>query len=540
MNENMYPNNPLSPVSPIQQEIEANHREKSNLTKLVLSDFAGFGLVSLLYGIFFCFCLFENFTGITSPVLILVTCLYFFYFLKRINLTFQKSTLFYFGAALLLGLSNCLTASEPLHFFNYAGIFLLLLLSLFSYFYNEKNWNVFHYFSALLCSSFGSLGYLDGFFKSFKEFVTKNKRETENKTFRNILKGLLLSVPLLFIVILLLSSADSIFSDLLSNAFWSRIVIPQNVVGITLMILVGTLLPYSLFLYLMEHSYTEEQSVQKNGEPVIAITFTSLLSLVYLLFCFIQIRYLFFGAGSLPMGFTYAGYARQGFFQLLFVCLLNLCLVLFCLHFYKENNILKGILTIISLCTYVMIASSALRMLLYIQIYYLSFLRVLVLWALAVISLLMAGIILSIYKRAFPLFQYGLMVVTCFYIVLSLSKPDTYIAEYNLSRADTANFSINEENSTYLDLSYLYSLSADAAPVIEKYGYFDAEKIRNFSSFRYDIPDGYYISYTEEDKSYMVREADRYKERVNTAYENMSFRKWNFAVSNAHQALAEK
>ena len=87
----------------------------------------------------------------------------------------------------------------------------------------------------------------------------------------------------------------------------------------------------------------------------------------YVLFCIIQIFSLFLGKMQHPAGYTYARYAREGFFQLLFVCMINVCLVLFFMGCFRENGLKKILLTVISGCTYVMIASSAFRMCLYIQ-----------------------------------------------------------------------------------------------------------------------------------------------------------------------------
>ena len=88
----------------------------------------------------------------------------------------------------------------------------------------------------------------------------------------------------------------------------------------------------------------------------------------------------------------------------------------------------------------------------YIDSYALTFLRLFVLWALAVIFLLMAGVTVFIFYRRFPLFLYGLAVVGVCYIALSFSHPDYLIALYNL------------ENGA--DYDYLSRLSADAAPAI--------------------------------------------------------------------------
>ena len=50
-------------------------------------------------------------------------------------------------------------------------------------------------------------------------------------------------------------------------------------------------------------------------------------------------------------------YAREGFFQLLTVGFINLAIVLVCMTFFRESRLLKAVLTVMSLCTFVMIAS---------------------------------------------------------------------------------------------------------------------------------------------------------------------------------------
>ena len=52
---------------------------------------------------------------------------------------------------------------------------------------------------------------------------------------------------------------------------------------------------------------------------------------------------------------------QDRFFQLLFVALLNLVMVLMCLKYCQENVLLNGVLLVISMCTYVMIASAIYR-----------------------------------------------------------------------------------------------------------------------------------------------------------------------------------
>ena len=127
---------------------------------------------------------------------------------------------------------------------------------------------------------------------------------------------------------------------------------------------------------------------------------------------------------------------------------------------------LKGVLTVMSLCTYIMIISSAMRMIIYIRWYYLTFLRIFVLWGLAVLFLLFTGIIISIIKESFPLFRYSMVIVTLCYMVLSFSHPDYWIARVNVASTDLATRSAFFEGEPYDDYRFLSRLNADAAPVL--------------------------------------------------------------------------
>lgn len=157
---------------------------------------------------------------------------------------------------------------------------------------------------------------------------------------------------------------------------------------------------------------------------------------------------------QLPSGYTYARYAREGFFQLLFVCILNVIIVLLGSGLFRKNKILNAFLILITLCTYIMIASSAYRMGLYVSEYGLTATRLCVFWALGVIALFMLGVILSICKPAFSLFRYGIIVIGVCYLVLAFARPDYLVARYNtVCMEDT-------------DYKYLMSLSTDASPAL--------------------------------------------------------------------------
>jgi hypothetical protein len=248
----------------------------------------------------------------------------------------------------------------------------------------------------------------------------------------------------------------------------------------------------------------------------VGIPVASILSLLYLVFSGIQIVYLFLGNLQLPEGYTYAEYAREGFFQLLAVSILNLIIVLIGLYYFKPSKVLKAVLTIMSLCTFIMIASSALRMIIYIQYYYLTFLRILVLWSLVVLFLIFAGVIAYIVKDNFPLFRYSMVVVTCLYLCLSFAHPDYWIAKVNVegSKETRSEFF---QGDAYDDYYFLTTLSTDAAPVLLEW----------VEEEGYDL--NYYNTYKEEPMSneYEGIKGYLYLRRLDERVGDIGVRKFN-------------
>ena len=183
------------------------------------------------------------------------------------------------------------------------------------------------------------------------------------------------------------------------------------------------------------------------------------------------------------------------------------------MKYFRENKVLKGILTFISLCTYIMIASSVYRMVLYIQAYDLTFLRVFVLWALLVIFLLVTGALILIYKKSFPYTRYCLVIITTLYIIFSFSHPDYWIARYNL----------NSEAET--DYYYLENLSLDASPII--FDYVNKSKFNIYSDTWFEY---YAARMVKKSYDFQAFELDKiWVEEGNCLPKKLSPRKWNLS-----------
>ena len=491
---------PSTTINPAMQETPNEIIALEDIKPHPLFKFMGLG--SLIYAFFYTLFLYHNGSGITYPFFVGGTCLFFFLYLRKSGITAKKFSVFITAALILLGISTCLTDSWVLIFLNKLGIFCLFFyLSLHS-FYEDKSWNLMKYAGAITRIVCSSLLYLFSPFADLAAFerLRRQEQNKEEGKGKYVVIGALIALPLLLVILLLLSSADAVFSHILSRTLTFDFSFFDHIWGYLFLFLFAFFASYCLMSRLSERNLEEITEDKRTAEPIIGITVTAIISLVYLLFCGIQIVYLFAGLGTLPEHYTYASYAREGFFQLVFVCLINLALVLICTGRFRENKILKVILTFISGCTYIMIASSVYRMLLYIDVYHLTFLRVFVLWALLVISVLMAGALAVIYRQNFPFVKYCVCTVTVLYLIFSFARPDSFIASYNLKNSYDP---MKEETcDSFYDYAYLRQLSLDAAPVI----------LSNSTALGYEY-NHWFINYQKE----AIRN------------EPSSLRKWNYS-----------
>ena len=477
-----------------------------NRTKVdcIKEKFGVIGLATFLYALFYTFCLYQNLVGITFPLFVGGTYFYFAFCMKKLNIQLKKDAWFYIGSSVLLGISSFCTDSVPIQIFNFMGIFLLICSFMVHQVYDDKNWDFSKYLGTLIYTTFVSVAHILQPFIHMNYFL-KVRSKKENSKSRYVVYGLLITVPLLMIVMALLTEADMVFNNIFKKLFAHIENIDGDVPGTIFLTIFAFFAAYSFLCSVVSKDLSEEIMEKRTAEPVTAITFTSILTAVYLLFCAVQVFYLFIGGIKLPEGYSYAEYARSGYFQLLFVCLLNLVMVLICLHYFKEHKILKIILTILCGCTFIMIISSVYRMLLYISAYKLTFTRVLVLWSLLVLTILLIGIVIYIFRKDFSLFRFCMIAVSISYLCLSFSHQDYWIAKYNVT---TSNH-ITEE-----DESYLCQLSSDAAPVI--------------------------LTMIDKRKDYLSRDLYRYMEDVRMEGEALGIRKFNLSKWNAYQILMKK
>lgn len=446
-------------MKPLFETMEQRYRPEN----AVLEHNTGFFLIAaLIYSVGFAVAFYKNYASLTFPLITVGTLIICGLFLKKSGILWKTENLYYIVPIVLLGISTMLTTNLFTIFFNTVGILLLITVFMVQQVYSKNEWNMGRYIGNVLFLYFSMIPEIAAPFSNLGKYI-RRKRVTEQKNTNTkyIVTGVLIGFPMLIFVVVLLNSADAIFSDYIGSAFqvlWENIVISPNIVLVVALMLLGFFGIYTFLSALTLNNMPDYQKEREKKNPIIAITFTVMITIIYLIFSIIQVVFLFSGGMMLPEGYTYAEYAHQGFFQLLFLCIFNLILVLCCMSLFEMNRWLKTILMVFSGCTYVMIASSVYRMILYISCYHLTFLRMLVLWFLALLVVLLAGVMWSIWKKNFPMFRFGMAVVTVFYLVLSFSHFDYWIARYNISQMG--------DQLEYEDVSYLCNLSLDAAPAL--------------------------------------------------------------------------
>jgi len=430
----------------------------------IRENFGYFGIASLIYAIVYTVCLYKNLHGLGTTILMMATFVYAYLMLKKLGYTFARKHVGYAVIGGLLAFNLMYTMDGWVLFVDYVAIIMVFVTGVLSVIYDNSELSFGESIMAVLEHIFGSLENVFACVNDWRDYRKDGK--TENNVYRSVFIGIIISIPALILILLLLSSADIVFGDITERIFGE--------IKLNTTIVIGLMFAGSLsgsYAWLI-HFVDKDKSVHKdkrNGDPTILITVGLIISAVYLFFCGIQVVYLFAGLGELPNNYTYAEYAREGFFQLLAVCILNLLFVLMGLRLFKEKTLLKVVLTVITGCTYIMIASSAYRMALYIDVYSLSLLRIWVLWTLLWLTVILTGALINIYKNGFSLFKYSMVVTSFLYLSFAYAKPAYLVAGYNLN---------DDLYTGPVDQEYLADdLNEDAMPVI--YRYIDDEDYMN-------------------------------------------------------------
>lgn len=304
-------------------------------------------------------------------------------------------------------------------------------------------------------------------FSAIKRLLPSKKSGKRFKVNSHVLTGILLSIPLLLIVLAFLSSADMMFNYYVEEFFKSfRFLENFEISDATLghIFLVSVIAIY-FFAFVWGFAGNNKSLVYENDrleiEPLTISIPVSLLNIIYLLFSAVQFSYLY-GGGKLPSGFTYAEYARRGFFELVAVTVINFSIVVIGVNKSKVSdkkmNLICNILyTLLVFFTLNMLYSANYKMRLYENTYGYTYLRVYVHLFMILLLILNATALIVIWYKKINLYKVALISGVLFYALVNMLNVDAYIASENIK--------VYRQNGK-IDARYLTSLSDDAVPYL--------------------------------------------------------------------------
>ena len=278
-----------------------------------------------------CLCM-ENFArGLSMFSILYIITVLAYAGLKKFSITGEKIfwTLILLGISLPYGFYSVFDFGQTLMIFLVAAYWTLVITEGLLWKGQTSSWILLDGWNGLIALPI--LNFLCQIRLIFQIF--SEKRE-EKKDWRMVLLGILISIPALLVIIPILAQADTEFRSLVDTVLDAlgedfRILIWRGIMGI----LLGALMFGTLYGGVYKRHVKEEECIRFHEEsgrvfrfvPDIAVlTFGIIVSAVYVLFIGLQARYLFSAFfGILPEAYTYAQYARQGFFELCVIALLN-------------------------------------------------------------------------------------------------------------------------------------------------------------------------------------------------------------------------
>ncbi|MFC4559558.1 DUF4153 domain-containing protein [Virgibacillus kekensis] len=316
-------------------------------------------------------------------------------------------------------------------------------------------------FAVRLAAKFGQgMKYCAFFFNKTFRRVFRNLNEQTAQTVKRVLVGLVIGVPLLFLITALLMSADAVFQEMILE-------LPMFILDLnflesvfrTAAVMIFTFLFFGILQVLVvKTKKSSPKPVQESGTTAIslnsvtAVTILILLNTVYVLFAVVQFTY-FFGDG-LQEGYTFAEYARRGFFELVIVTMINWTILICCLKLITDmrdsmKRFLKLMYSLLIIVSGVMLASAYQRLSMYEAAYGFTLDRLLAHAFMIFLMVIFAYTLIRVWIEGIELLHFYLIAGLICYTVLNVVHIEQLVVEENLERY---------EDTGKLDIHYLNTL----------------------------------------------------------------------------------
>jgi len=409
------------------------------------------------------------------------------FYVKSSGRKIKQGHIVVIAAAFLL---NCVYIISSNTFINFIGGTFGVMLGIYIFFISANGFGAFgNSFLADLSRSVFSP--FSAFGECMRVIVSNIKKKKQGRKIGYIFIGLIISLPVTFICAGLLMSADDVFKNVMSRIVHFGL---DEIIDFIIRFSFG--IPVASYLFGMlftnvkgENSPSAENPFPTHVLPVPVIcSAVAPVCLLYAIFFISHFTYLTSALfGSLHTDFSYAEYARQGFFELCAVAFINLIIVIFLNIFDKKNEnnatskAVKFFTLFIISSTIILIITALGKMLLYIDTYGLTRLRVYTSWFMVLLLLVFLVIAIRAFNEKLKVFKPLFAVFAVMIGLLCFGDVDGFIAGHNISAYQSGKF-------TEFDVSLFYNLSDTA--VIRAISLADDEKIgeqiRLYLQHKYD------------------------------------------------------
>ncbi len=302
---------------------------------------------------------------------------------------------------------------------------------------------------------------------------------------KHIFLGLLMTIPVTFIIANLLASADEGMENILNSLFSKTF--SDNSFDVLLHFIVS--IPCGMYLFGMIYSNCKRDNIEPldsalcefrinnmgNIPNMVLYTAVTPVLLLYVLFFISQAGYFISPfTGTLPEGFTYSEYARRGFFELCAVTLINLAIIIFISFLSQKHGrnkpvALKFYTLALSLSTIILIIVSISKMVMYISEYGLTRLRFYTMWFMLLCAAVFVLIIVKQFRFELKFSAWFSGIFTVMLAFLCFCSPDYLIAKYNIEMYKAGYLDD-------LDTSMIFDMSDDGILCAVRSGEIDVKK----------------------------------------------------------------
>jgi hypothetical protein len=426
-------------------------------TKITKIDWL-FLIICLLLGVIAEEALFRGEIGVSYIIFIAAFYGAFFWRFRKFPFSHQRFGYLMLICIWLLSASYFVNDTKVFNVLNFLAIPCLVLFHL-AVVTSPKNlgWNRLGFIPYFCSRVLEALKYNFVFASLFSHSLKKRTDDSKLLVWRKVAIGMLISIPVLLVVMKLLMSADTEFERLVGGIpDWFLVIDGESVARLVIILFCTCAFFAYMQVLLKKHiKVVEHQKEFQLGQldAVIAITVLAIINIVYILFTIVQFKYFF--SGTLQGNFTYAEYARKGFFELLFVTLINLFILVFVLTFVNwaigsVKRLMQIMLTVLILASSVMLCSAFLRLGLYEDAYGFTITRVLAHSFMIFLTVIFAYTLVKIWIGKLSLFHFYFISFLLYYTAISSINIDSIVVKENIARYET---------SGKIDVQYLDSMS---------------------------------------------------------------------------------